>query len=83
MKSCTLATVAFPGSHTAVRIRDHLKSATDTFTLKTSQDVAVVHDEAANVNLAGEYCQFVRVFSALLESLRVRFIAGGVVTRWR
>lgn len=49
-----LETVAFPGSHTGVRIAEFVKSAVRRFSLKSESVVAVVHDEAANVSLAGK-----------------------------
>ena len=51
--SAVLETVHFPESHTGINISQQLKGAVARFAIPTSKVVAVVHDEAANVELAG------------------------------
>ena len=48
-----LETAHFPESHTGINISQQLKGAAARFAIPTSQVVAVVHNEAANVKLAG------------------------------
>ena len=52
--TCVLETVAFPGSHTGIRIAEFIKSTVRRFSLRNELVVGVVHDEAADVNLAGK-----------------------------
>ena len=54
LQRCVLEIIHFPGSHTAVRIVEKLKAAVDRFKVDHSKVQAVVHDQAANVELAGE-----------------------------
>ena len=51
--SCVLETKHFPGSHTGVRISEEIRNAVEKLGLPWSKVVAVVHDEAANAELAG------------------------------
>ena len=48
-----LETASFAGSHTGVRIAERMKETATRFGLKLEQIVGFVHDEAANVELAG------------------------------
>ena len=54
MQRCVLETIHFRGSHTAVRIAEKLIACTERFQLPAHKIKAVVHDQAANVELAGE-----------------------------
>ncbi len=52
--SYVLETIHFPGSHTGIRISEQIKGSLTRCGLQPSQVSAVVHDEAANVVLAGK-----------------------------
>ena len=52
--SCVLETIHFPGSHTGIRISEQIKGSLTAYNVKPDQGSAVVHDEAANVVLAGK-----------------------------
>lgn len=54
MHVALLETIAFPGSHTGVRIAEQLKGTANRLGLATQQITGVVHDEAANAVLAGK-----------------------------
>ena len=54
LTSCCLETTHFGGSHTGVRIAEKLRQATQRFNISDSAVEAVVHDQAANVELAGK-----------------------------
>ena len=53
LRTGVLETASFPGSHTGVRIAERMKETATRFGLKPEQVVGFVHDEAANVELAG------------------------------
>lgn len=52
--SCVLETIHFPGSHTGIRISEQIKGSLTSYNIQPVQVSAVVHDEAANVILAGK-----------------------------
>ena len=52
--SCVLETIHFPGSHTGIRISEQIKGSLTCYNIRPDQVSAVVHDEAANVVLAGK-----------------------------
>ena len=52
--SCVLETIHFPGSHTGIRISEQIKGSLTSYNIRPDQVSAVVHDEAANVVLAGK-----------------------------
>lgn len=52
--SCVLETIHFPGSHTGVRISEQIKGSLTSYGIQPDKISAVVHDEAANVVLAGK-----------------------------
>ena len=54
MQRSVLETIDFRGSHTAVRIAEKLIACTERFQLPAHKIKAVVHDQTANVGLAGE-----------------------------
>jgi len=47
-------TIHFPGSHTGVRISEQIKGSLTSYGIQPDKISAVVHDEAANVVLAGK-----------------------------
>ena len=51
--SCVLETIHFPGSHTGIRISEQIKGSLTSYGIPPEKISAVVHDEAANVVLAG------------------------------
>ena len=53
LRTGVLETASFPGSHTGVRIAERMKETATRFGLKPEQIVGFVHDEAANVEMAG------------------------------
>lgn len=53
MVACTLETTAFPGSHTGIKISEQIKSAVKRFDIEERKIAGIVHDQAANVELAG------------------------------
>lgn len=53
LQSFVLATVAFDGHHTGIRIADLLKATTRSFGIPDEDILAEIHDEAANAVLAG------------------------------
>ena len=53
LRTGVLETASFPGPHTGVRIAERMKETATRFGLKPEQVVGFVHDEAANVELAG------------------------------
>ena len=53
LRTGVLESASFPGSHTGVRIAERMKEIATRFGLKPEQIVGFVHDEAANVELAG------------------------------
>lgn len=52
LRSCVLETVFFPGSHTAINIAQKLRDVVANFEIRNV--VAIVHDQAANAERAGE-----------------------------
>lgn len=50
--SCVLETTHFAGSHTGVNISEQLKHAVERFDVDSSKVVAIIHDQATNVQLA-------------------------------
>lgn len=61
MVVCTLETTQFPGSHTGVRISQQIKSAVRRFDVDDSNIAGIVHDQAANVELAGNVTLYIDV----------------------
>ena len=53
MKAYVLGTKAFPGHHTGVRIAELLEQTISYLDVHSDQVYAHVHDQAANVELAG------------------------------
>ena len=54
MQCCVLETIDFRGSHTTVRKGEKLIASTERFQLPARKIKALVHDQAANVELVGE-----------------------------
>ena len=53
MESCCLGTIEFSERHTADNIVEKLTSVTERFSIPKSAQVALVHDQAANMEAAG------------------------------
>ena len=52
--SCVLETIHFPCSHTGIRISEQIKGSLTSSNIRPDQVFAAVHDEEANVVLAGK-----------------------------
>ena len=53
LHSYVLGTVSFDGHHTGVRLADLLKATTQSYSVSDKQVLALIHDQAANAQLAG------------------------------
>ena len=54
LESWILERVHFPGSHTQAWVADMLMEAVDQFQIKDRKEKAIICDQTANVQLAGE-----------------------------
>ena len=51
--SCVLGTYPFPGHHTVVLIAEKLEEVFKDYDLTLERDVALVHNQASNMELSG------------------------------
>ena len=54
LQSCVLETTHFSGSHTGIKISEQIMNAVSRFDVPAEKVCAVVHDQAANAELAGK-----------------------------
>lgn len=56
LMSCVLETRHFPESHTGINVSEQIRKAVDLYDVNPQTVAAIVHNEAANEELAGEFC---------------------------